>query len=87
MNIFKDKKANTVDLDETAHYEPSHLDLHCLQIQLLFCLALSRLTSNKQNRCCILFIHPIADQSLIEQRQNNANENNKVADQPAHSAV
>ena len=24
------KKANSVDPDETAHYEPSHLDLHCL---------------------------------------------------------
>ena len=23
-----------------AHYEPSHLDLQCLQIQLLLCLAL-----------------------------------------------
>ena len=23
--------ANRVDPDETAHYEPSHLDLHCLQ--------------------------------------------------------
>ena len=23
--------ANSVDPDETAHYEPSHLDLHCLQ--------------------------------------------------------
>ena len=23
--------ANSVDQDETAHYEPSHLDLHCLQ--------------------------------------------------------
>ena len=22
--------ANIVDPDETAHYEPSHLDLHCL---------------------------------------------------------
>ena len=22
--------ANSVDPDETAHYEPSHLDLHCL---------------------------------------------------------
>ena len=31
----KGKKANTVDPDETAHYEPSHLDLQCLQIQLL----------------------------------------------------
>ena len=25
--------ANSVDFDEMAHYEPSHLDLHCL----LFC--------------------------------------------------
>ena len=32
--------ANTVDPDETAHYEPSHLDLQCLQIQQLLCLAL-----------------------------------------------
>ena len=23
--------SNSVDLDETAHYEPSHLDLRCLQ--------------------------------------------------------
>ena len=29
-----------MDPDETAHYEPSHLDLQCLQIQLLLCLAL-----------------------------------------------
>ena len=26
--------ANSVDSDEVAHYEPPHLDLHCLQIQL-----------------------------------------------------
>ena len=32
--------ANTVDPDETAHYEPSHLDLQCLHTQLLLCLAL-----------------------------------------------
>ena len=32
--------ANTVDPDEIAHYEPSNLDLQCLQIQLLLCLAL-----------------------------------------------
>ena len=23
--------SNSIDPDETAHYEPSHLDLHCLQ--------------------------------------------------------
>ena len=31
---IKDFSANTVDPDEAAHYEPSHLDLQCLQIQL-----------------------------------------------------
>ena len=28
---------------EMAHYEPSHLDLQCLQILLLLCLALFEL--------------------------------------------
>ena len=28
-------KQNSVDPDEVAHYEPPHLYLHCLQIQLL----------------------------------------------------
>ena len=37
----------TVDPDETAHYEPSHLDLQCLQIQLLLCLALYGLAQLK----------------------------------------
>ena len=26
--------ANSVDLDEVAHHEPSHLDLHCLPSSL-----------------------------------------------------
>ena len=30
----------TVDLDEVAHYEPPHQDLHCLQIQLFLSLVL-----------------------------------------------
>ena len=38
--------ANTVDSDETALYEPSHLDLQCLQNQRLLCLALYSLTSS-----------------------------------------
>ena len=29
---IKDQRANSVDLDEMAHYEPPHLDLRCLQI-------------------------------------------------------
>ena len=28
---LKDWMSNSVDPDETAHYEPSHLDLRCLQ--------------------------------------------------------
>ena len=46
--LMKGMKTNTVYLDETAHYETTHLDLHCLQIllqclqiiQLLLCLTL-----------------------------------------------
>ena len=33
----------TVDLDEVAHYEPPHQDLHCLQIQLFSSLVLKEL--------------------------------------------
>ena len=28
---IKNRMANSVDPDKTAHYKPSHLDLHCLQ--------------------------------------------------------
>ena len=37
---IKDWRASTVDPDEKAHYEQSHLDLQCLKIQLLLCLGL-----------------------------------------------
>ena len=33
------RMANSVDTDETAHYEPSHLDLNCLQKYFLDCRA------------------------------------------------
>ena len=39
-SLINDKKTNTVDPDEMAPYEPSHLDPQCLHIQLLQCLAL-----------------------------------------------
>ena len=39
-------RANCVDLDEVAHYEPPHLDLRCLQIQLFPSLVLKELTCN-----------------------------------------
>ena len=40
---FKDKRANSVDLDEEAHDEPPHQDLRCLQIQLFSSLVLKEL--------------------------------------------
>ena len=35
--------ANSVDLDEVAHYEPPHPDLRCLQIQLFSSLVVKEL--------------------------------------------
>ena len=43
----KDYLANNVDLDEVAHYEPPYLDLHCVQILLLFFIAYSVNTSEE----------------------------------------
>ena len=40
---FKDKRANRVDLDEVAHYEPPHQDQDCLQIQLFSSLVVKEL--------------------------------------------
>ena len=37
---FRDWRTNSVELDEVAHYEPPHKDLHCLQIYLFSSLAL-----------------------------------------------
>ena len=37
--------ANCVDPDETARYEPSHLDLHCLKRYLFLSVRLEGLTS------------------------------------------
>ena len=32
MSVRNQKRVlNSLDLDKTAHYKPSHLDLHCLQ--------------------------------------------------------
>ena len=40
---LKDWISNSVDPDETANYEPSHLDLCCLQNTLLLSLAVKEL--------------------------------------------
>ena len=37
-------RADSVDLDEMAYYEPPHQDLHCLQIQLFSSLVVKELT-------------------------------------------
>ena len=38
---------NSVDPDETAHYEPSHLDLHCLQSYLYWSAGMKGLRKKK----------------------------------------
>ena len=47
--LFQDSIANSVGLDEVAHYEPPHQDLPCLQIQLFSSLALKELMNHKQH--------------------------------------
>ena len=42
--------ANRVGPDETARYEPSHLDLHCLHMYLFWCDGLKRLNFEGTNR-------------------------------------
>ena len=37
------QEGKSVDLDEEAHYDPPHPDLHCLQIQLFLPLVLKAL--------------------------------------------
>ena len=39
------KRANSIDLDEVANYEPPHQELHCLQIQLFSSPVLKELNS------------------------------------------
>ena len=41
---LEDCISNSIDPDETAHYEPSHLDLHCLQKPMLLPIAVKVLT-------------------------------------------
>ena len=36
LSYIKNKMVNSVDPDETARYEPSHLELHCLQNYLFW---------------------------------------------------
>ena len=45
---IKNKMANSVDPDETAHYEPSHLDLHYLQRYLCWSVGMKGLNIHGQ---------------------------------------
>ena len=47
VSVIKHKRrmANSVDPDETTHYKPSHLDLHCLDRHLSWSAGLEGLTS------------------------------------------
>ena len=38
---IKDRMAKRVDLDEMAHYKPSHLDVHCFQSYLFWLAGLA----------------------------------------------
>ena len=51
--------ANSMDLDEVAHNEPSHLDLHCFPSSLSV-LSMIQFGQHffkicRQNFCCLLF--------------------------------
>ena len=43
QSVIKNRIANSADEDETARYEPSHLDLHCLQRYLYWSVGMKRL--------------------------------------------
>ena len=47
---------NSVDPDETAHYEPSHLDLHCLQKHLSWSTRLKGLACSQIIIVCLIFL-------------------------------
>ena len=47
--------SNSVDPDETAHYEPSHLDLHCLQKPVIIDCGSVRINSDVASMKLILF--------------------------------
>ena len=57
---------NSVDLDEVAHNEPPHQELHCLQIQLFASLVLKEL--KLQERTCWICLLQEISFILFQQR-------------------
>ena len=41
--------SNSMDADETAHNEPSHLDLHCLQEPIIIACCSERVLTDQLN--------------------------------------
>ena len=46
--------SNRVDPDETAHYEPSHLDLCCLQKPIIVTFGSERVKGRAQTRLILI---------------------------------
>ena len=78
--------ANSIDPDETAHYEPSHLDLHCLQKYLSWSNGLAGLTQLLYVYAeWILTAHILIDQfSQGTTKYNKTCMTSKDSDQPVH---
>ena len=54
--------SNSVDPDETAHYEPSHLDLRCLQKTIIIAYGSERV--KKAMYITVQISHAVSDQGL-----------------------
>ena len=55
--------SNSIDPDETAHYEPSHLDLHCLQKPIIIAGGSERVNVNVE------WIHLVDFLPFLQERQ------------------
>ena len=54
---IKNKMANSVDPDEKAHYEPHHLDLHCLQRHVYWLAEMKELNISCQISMSAMTVH------------------------------
>ena len=59
---IKSRMANSVFPDEMAHYEPSHLDLHCLEKYMFWSYRVER--GNKSTVEC-MYITSIIDCKIV----------------------
>ena len=66
---FEDKRANSVDLDEVAHFEPPHQDLRCLHIHMYSPLVLKDLIIQHTHNA--LVIHLLFISLSFQERKTN----------------